>query len=125
MASSRIASQVTLISTTGQTNDLINQIPVPAGTNLTNQIVTNVGDLENRGLEFSINAKAVATTNIDWELGFNASYNANKITKLTAVDDPTYKGILCWRNFRWGWKYHTDTQCWIPLIFILRPGTGI
>ena len=77
-----------------KTNDLINQIPVPAGTNLTNQIVTNVGDLENRGLEFSINAKAVATTNIDWELGFNASYNTNKITKLTTVDDPAYKGIF-------------------------------
>jgi iron complex outermembrane receptor protein len=30
---------------------------------------------------------------MDWELGFNASYNTNKITKLTAVDDPTYKGI--------------------------------
>jgi len=76
-----------------KTKDLINQIPVPAGTNLTNQIVTNVGDLENRGLEFSINAKAIATTDMDWELGFNASYNTNKITKLTAVDDPTYKGI--------------------------------
>jgi iron complex outermembrane receptor protein len=75
------------------TTDLINQIPVPAGTNLTNQIVTNVGDLENRGLEFSINAKAVSTTNLDWELGFNATYNVNKITKLTLVDDPNYKGI--------------------------------
>jgi len=76
-----------------QTKDLINQIPVPAGTNLTNQIVTNVGDLENRGLEFSINGKIIAATNTDWEIGFNASYNANKITKLTAVDDPSYKGI--------------------------------
>jgi iron complex outermembrane receptor protein len=76
-----------------KTIDLINQIPVPAGTNLTNQIVTNVGDLENRGLEFSINGKAIATEDIDWELGFNASYNTNKITKLTAVDDPTYKGV--------------------------------
>jgi iron complex outermembrane receptor protein len=76
-----------------QTKDLINQIPVPAGTNLTNQIVTNVGDLENRGIEFSINGKVIATTNTEWQLGFNATYNTNKITKLTAVDDPNYKGI--------------------------------
>jgi len=76
-----------------KTKDLINQIPVPAGTNLTNQIVTNVGDLENKGIEFSINAKAVTTANIDWEIGFNTSYNTNKITKLTAVDDPDYKGV--------------------------------
>jgi iron complex outermembrane receptor protein len=77
-----------------KTADLINQIPVPAGTNLTNQIVTNVGDLENKGIEFSINAKAIATVNFEWELGFNASYNTNKITKLTTVDDPDYKGIF-------------------------------
>lgn len=76
-----------------QTKDLINQIPVPAGTNLTNQIITNVGDLENRGLEFSINGKIIATSDAEWQLGFNATYNVNKITKLTKVDDPTYKGI--------------------------------
>ncbi|NSW95705.1 MAG: SusC/RagA family TonB-linked outer membrane protein, partial [Bacteroidales bacterium] len=76
-----------------KTIDLINQIPVPAGTNLTNQIVTNVGDLENKGLEFSINGKAIATSNIDWEVGFNLTYNVNKILKLTAIDDPTYKGV--------------------------------
>jgi iron complex outermembrane receptor protein len=75
------------------TADLINQIPVPAGTNLTNQIVTNVGDLENKGVEFSINAKAITRPDFDWEVGFNATYNVNKITKLTAVDDSTYQGI--------------------------------
>jgi TonB-linked SusC/RagA family outer membrane protein len=75
------------------TADLINQIPVPAGTNLTNQIVTNVGNLENKGLEFSINAKVISKTDLEWEVGFNATYNVNKITKLTAVDDSTYKGI--------------------------------
>jgi TonB-dependent starch-binding outer membrane protein SusC len=75
------------------TADLINQIPVPAGTNLTNQIVTNVGNLENRGVEFSINVKAITKPDFDWEVGFNATYNVNKITKLTAVDDSTYKGI--------------------------------
>ena len=76
-----------------QTNDLINFIPVPAGTNLTNYILTNVGDLENRGIEFSINAVAIAKENLNWEIGFNATYNENKITRLTANDDPTYKGV--------------------------------
>jgi len=77
-----------------KTIDLINEIPVPAGTNLTNQIVTNVGDLENRGIEFSINARAIATSDLEWEIGFNATFNENKITKLTAVDDPAYKGVF-------------------------------
>lgn len=75
------------------TDDLINFIPIPAGTNLTNMILTNVGDLENRGLEFSINAIPVSKKDLSWEIGFNASFNENKITKLTAIDDPTYPGV--------------------------------
>jgi TonB-dependent starch-binding outer membrane protein SusC len=71
-----------------KTSDLINMIPVPAGTNLTNQIVTNVGDLENTGVEFSINANLISTPDLTWEFGFNTSYNVSKITKLTQVDDP-------------------------------------
>ncbi len=75
------------------TKDLINEIPVPAGTNLTNYILTNVGDLENRGFEFSIMTRPVATAEVDWEIGLNATVNKNEITKLTAIDDPDYPGV--------------------------------
>lgn len=77
-----------------QTHDLINFIPVPAGSNLTNYILTNIGDLETKGVEFSINTRPVATDNVFWELNFNATYNVNEITKLTATDDPNYLGVL-------------------------------
>ena len=75
------------------TKDLINTIPVPAGTNLTNQILTNVGNMENRGVEFSINAVVLSRPGFSWEVGFNATYNENKIKKLTLVDDPNYEGV--------------------------------
>jgi iron complex outermembrane receptor protein len=75
------------------TKDLINTIPVPAGTNLTNQILTNVGNMESRGIEFSINGMLVSRPGLSWEIGFNATYNENKITKLTLVDDPNYEGV--------------------------------
>jgi len=75
------------------TKDLINTIPIPAGTNLTNQILTNVGNMENRGIEFAINAVVVSKPNLSWDIGFNATYNENKITKLTLVDDPDYEGV--------------------------------
>jgi TonB-dependent starch-binding outer membrane protein SusC len=77
-----------------KTADLINEIPVPAGTNLTNYILTNIGDMENKGVEFSIMTKPVIKQNYFWELGFNATYNKNEITKLTATDDPDYLGYL-------------------------------
>jgi TonB-dependent starch-binding outer membrane protein SusC len=77
-----------------KTKDLINFIPVPAGTNLTNFIDTNIGDLENEGVEFSINATPVRKENITWDVGFNITVNDNKITKLTASEDSTYQGVL-------------------------------
>jgi TonB-linked SusC/RagA family outer membrane protein len=76
-----------------KTNDLINFIPVPAGTNLSNYLLTNVGNLENKGVEFSVNAIPVKTSDFTWDIGFNASYNKNKILKLRATDDPTYPGV--------------------------------
>ena len=76
-----------------ETTDLINTIPVAAGTNLTDLILTNVGDLTNTGVEFAINAKAISTSNFLWEINFNTTYNKNEIVKLTAVDDPSYRGV--------------------------------
>lgn len=76
-----------------KTTDLINFIPVPAGANLTNYILTNVGDLENKGVEFSIYTRPIVKNELVWEVGFNATYNKNKITRLTATDDPNYLGV--------------------------------
>ena len=77
-----------------KTDDLINFIPIPAGTNLSNYLLTNVGDLENKGIEFTINAIPVSKPDLSWEIGFNATYNKNEITKLTATDDPKYQGVF-------------------------------
>ena len=77
-----------------KTKDLLNYIPVPAGSNLTNYITTNVGDLENKGFEVSLGAKIISTKDLVWQVDYNLSYNKNKITKLTATDDPTYLGVF-------------------------------
>ncbi|RMD74184.1 MAG: TonB-dependent receptor, partial [Bacteroidetes bacterium] len=77
-----------------QTDDLINFIPVPAGTNLTNFINTNVGNMVNRGVELTLNGTLLQADDFNWDFGFNATWNQNEITKLTASDDPTYQGVL-------------------------------
>lgn len=77
-----------------KTKDLLNFVPVPAGTNLTNFITTNVGDLENRGIELSLNATPIQTKDQTLDIGFNIAYNENEITRLTATDDPNYQGVL-------------------------------
>lgn len=75
------------------TKDLLNFIPVPAGANLTNYLLTNIGNLENKGVEFSIYGRAISKADLSWTIGFNATYNKNKITRLTATDDPNYLGV--------------------------------
>jgi iron complex outermembrane receptor protein len=76
------------------TKDLLNFIPVPAGSNLSNFVNTNVGDLENQGVEFSLNLNPVRSEKINWDFGFNVTANRNEITRLTASDDPEYNGVL-------------------------------
>lgn len=76
-----------------KTADLLNTIPVTTGTNLTDMLLMNVGDLENTGFEVAINAVPIQTKDWHWEVGLNFAYNKNKITKLTAYDDPSYIGV--------------------------------
>lgn len=77
-----------------KTRDLLNTIPVPIGTNFTNELLTNVGNLENKGIEASIDAIIVQSGGFRWDLTANFAHNTNKITKLTAVQDSTYLGVL-------------------------------
>lgn len=75
------------------TEGLLNGIPVPAGTNLTNFITTNVGNMENQGVEFAWNFTPVLTEKVVWDVAANLAFNKNTITKLTATEDPSYIGI--------------------------------
>lgn len=76
------------------TKDLLNRIPVPAGTNLTNFVTTNVGNMVNRGVEVALYTTPVQTKLVTWDLSMNVAYNYNEITKLTATEDTAYLGIL-------------------------------
>jgi iron complex outermembrane receptor protein len=77
-----------------KTSDLLSVIDQPAGTNFSNKILANIGDMENRGVEFTINTQLVRNKEVTWDLGFNVTYNKNKITKLTFTNDPTFPGNL-------------------------------
>ena len=68
------------------TKDLLNTIPVISGTNYSSVITTNIGEMDNKGLEFSINAVPVHTKDWKWTMGMNYTWNDSKITKLNVVD---------------------------------------
>ena len=66
-----------------KTTDLINWASVSAGSNFRNTVPTNIGSLENRGIEASLTVRPVVTEDWQWELTANFTYNKNKITELT------------------------------------------
>ncbi|TXF86693.1 SusC/RagA family TonB-linked outer membrane protein [Neolewinella aurantiaca] len=76
-----------------KTSDLLNFIPVPAGTNLTNFITSNVGDLEGQGIELSLNGTPYRTKNSSLEVAVNFTIQDSEITRLTATEDPNYIGV--------------------------------
>ncbi|MDL2221576.1 TonB-dependent receptor [Parabacteroides sp. OttesenSCG-928-N08] len=73
-----------------KTEDLINVVDVPAGTNFKNRVISNIGSLENKGFEFAINAKPIVRRDFTWDIGVNVTYNDNKITKLTTGSGEGY-----------------------------------
>jgi iron complex outermembrane receptor protein len=76
------------------TKDLLATVPVPAGTNFTNEILTNVGAMQNRGIEVSLNTGLVATKDMRLDWSVNATYNKNEVMKLSQVVDTTSPGVL-------------------------------
>lgn len=73
-----------------KTDDLLSKIYIASGSNLTNMIYTNIGTMDNKGVEFSVTGIPIQTKDLSWDVNFNITYNKSKITKLTLVDNPDY-----------------------------------
>ncbi len=69
---------------TKNTSDLIFTVPVPAGTNFTNLLTTNVGTMRNRGIELSVNARILEprAEGLGWTAGFTVSHNGNELLSI-------------------------------------------
>ncbi|GBU08798.1 SusC/RagA family TonB-linked outer membrane protein [Bacteroidales bacterium] len=68
------------------TKDLLNDIYVPAGSNFTNKLNTNIGDMKGQGLELSLSGVPVKSKDWQWTIGGNFTYGRSKITKLNTID---------------------------------------
>ena len=73
-----------------ETKDLINTLKIPTLLNFNSRLMSNIGSLENIGVEFTINAKPIVTKDFTWDIGYNVTWNDNEITKLTSNDNPSY-----------------------------------
>jgi iron complex outermembrane receptor protein len=76
-----------------KTKDLLSVIPVAPGSNFDITLLTNVGNMENKGVEFTLNTSPVRSKDVSWDFGFNITYNKSEITNLLKQPDPNFKGI--------------------------------
>ncbi len=65
-----------------KTKDLLANVPVAAGTNFGKEILSNVGNIDSQGLEFSFNANIISTKNWQWVLSGNATWQKVRIKNL-------------------------------------------
>ena len=71
------------------TKDLIFSVPVAAGTTVGNFVTTNIGSMNNKGLELGLSAVVVDNRSSGgwrYEAGFAISTNKNEITSISADD---------------------------------------
>jgi len=64
------------------TNDLLFRVAAPAFTNLADRILTNIGEMRNRGVELTLNTVPYDKGKWQVSVDFNAAYNHNEILKL-------------------------------------------
>lgn len=69
------------------TDDLIFDVIVAGGTNLSNVVTTNIGSMKNSGFEATINAALIESSSdgFTWDANFNAAYNKNEIKTINPL----------------------------------------
>lgn len=63
-----------------RTKNLLNNVQLPASMGY-RTTVQNVGEMENRGMEYAVDVKVMDKT-VKWNVGANISFNRNKVVKL-------------------------------------------
>ena len=70
-----------------KTFDLLNYVTVPMGSNFSNRVFSNVGDMENKGLEFNLNIIPIQKQDMRWTINLNGTFQRTKIVKLNKYAD--------------------------------------
>ena len=71
----------------------MNQVSAPLGTNFSNRVLSNVGEMENKGVELNLNYNVIETRDWHWSVGGNVTFQDVKIKKLTNFDEEHYPGV--------------------------------
>lgn len=70
---------------TRKTKDLLASVPTAAGTNFSKTILTNVGNVDSKGIEISLNATPIQNKDWEWNLSYNFTWQNMKVKNLSLI----------------------------------------
>lgn len=71
---------------TRKTKDLLATVASPAGTNFDKNILTNVGNVDSKGIEFTLSASPIQSKDWNWDVSFNMTWQKMKVKNLSLVE---------------------------------------
>ncbi|MEM9687257.1 MAG: TonB-dependent receptor, partial [Bacteroidota bacterium] len=77
-----------------ETQDLLFFVSIPSGGGLSNADFLNIGSLENRGLEVTLNTTPIQTDNLTWTVGGNLTVQDTEITQIYDTQSDEFEGFL-------------------------------
>lgn len=81
-----------------KTYDLLNDVTTPLGNNFSNTVISNVGDMKNKGVEFNVNFIPIEKNDLRWTINVNGTWQKTEITKLTNNGSDQYLGVKVGAN---------------------------
>ena len=78
---------------TRKTKDLLASVPTAAGTNFSKTILTNVGNVDSKGIEVTLNATPIQTKDWEWNLSYNFTWQNMKVKNLSLTEGGTQTNV--------------------------------
>ena len=79
---------------TRKTEDLLATVAAPAGSTFDKTILTNVGNVDSKGIEVTLNATPIQTKDWNWDISFNMTWQKMKVKNLSLVESSAVY-VLC------------------------------
>lgn len=104
---------------TRRTEDLLATVPVAAGTNFDKTILTNVGNVDSKGVEITLNATPVRTNDWNWDVSFNLTWQKMKVKNLSLIEGGSVTNTLVGPTID-SYQFQVLTEGYEPYMFYLH-----
>ena len=101
---------------TRKTEDLLATVAAPAGSTFDKTILTNVGKVDSKGIEVTLNATPIQTKDWNWDVSFNMTWQKMKVKNLSLVESSavTNTAVGPWID---GYQFQVLSEGYEPYMF--------